>query len=934
MDYMKILDALKEKIYTSVAPLHAVFGLTSEPVPFEKRKDLIFHDLNIGDKWGNLWDCAWMRFTGMLPEQYSPDQAALRIDISGEGCIFEETGKPLRGITNMASDYDRTHGLPGKRVVRFSELGIIGHQVDIWMDCACNDLFGKDCGGRLLQAEIVVWDDDLRDLYYDTWVLHDAWISLKEGNVRDHLVLPAYERMEELFGLLEAEDYAGARRISREMITCGGCGNDVQTAVGHAHLDLAWLWPLRETRRKAIRTFSTMMRLMERYPDYTAGISQPQQFVWVKEDAPLLYQEIRQRVSEGRLEAQGALWVEADLNTTGGEALIRQCIYGRRFFDEEFGVKPDVAHLPDVFGFNAALPQILLGCGIDKLVTIKLSWNRFNRFPHSTFHWEGIDGSQVLVHIPPEGTYNSSGAPHSVLRTKEMNCEDGKVKNALLLFGIGDGGGGPGPEHLERIERMKNLAGFPQVIYGTEKSFFQRLEEEKLDLAVYQGELYLEKHQGTYTTRLYNKRHNRISERLLADAEYFACSAYVRNRAPYPRKALDELWKEVLLYQFHDILPGSSINRVYDECEARYPVIENKLRELIAYFTPERGEKGYALSNASAFSCSEDCIRGAEDGRIKIILKNCLLWIDSTGAVSLQKDTRAYADMSTGNIWAVYRDGGDAWDYEDGYKSRRMGEFECKSVKVGENSVTLRFEYGNSSIVQIVTPGPEGVTLRMDTEIDFREKHCLIANEFTDFAQVKEITCGIQFGSIKRTLLRENAIDKAKTEFCAQRFVDISDADSGFAILNDGIFGYSADGGLLRMHVLRNASFPSEYADTGVHRFAFELYPHASSFENSDVPYLAERVNSFEWPALPKPLFDLEGKVVVSTIKLSDDGKSVVLRFYEPSGIPASVSVRPTFACQGVRLAMLDETPLPDGVDLNDIQLKPFEIRTLLFDLE
>ena len=578
-DFQQALQELKGKIYKKVAPLEAVCGVTSEPVPYADREKLVFRRIGIGEKWGNLWDCAWFRFTGELPSSCSLRDAALRIDLSGEGLLYAEDGVPLRGITNVDSEFDRTHGYPGKRVVPFAELGL-GRKVDVWADCGCNDLFGKDCGGVLLQAEIVVCDHALRRLYYDATVLEN--LAASEGE-------EGLSRLDELFAAIARGEYAAAQSVASALLAQRGGAEKVFTACGHAHLDLAWLWPLRETKRKAERTFATALRMMERYPAYIAGFSQPQQFEWVKEHAPALYEQIRTRVAEGRLEPQGALWVEPDTNVTGGESLVRQCMYGRAFFGREFGKMPTVAHLPDCFGFSAALPQIFSQCGVDKMVTIKLSWNRYNRFPHTTFRWKGIDGSEILVHMPPEGTYNSAASPAALRRACENDREAGRVKTALPLYGIGDGGGGPGPEHIERLLREADLKGLPRVEFGTEEGFFGKLAAEHPPLKSYRGDLYLEKHQGTYTTRFYNKRHNRIMERLLADAEYLLCCAHVREGAAYPRAALEKLWKETLLYQFHDILPGSSIKRVYDECEVRYPMLEAELTELAETATQVTG---------------------------------------------------------------------------------------------------------------------------------------------------------------------------------------------------------------------------------------------------------------------------------------------------------------------------------------------------------
>ena len=255
-DFQQTLQELKGKIYKKVAPLEAVCGVTSEPVPYADREKLVFRRIGIGEKWGNLWDCAWFRFTGELPSSCSLRDAALRIDLSGEGLLYGEDGVPLRGITNVDSEFDRTHGYPGKRVVPFAELGL-GRKVDVWADCGCNDLFGKDCGGVLLQAEIVVCDHALRRLYYDATVLEN--LAASEGE-------EGLSRLDELFAAIARGEYAAAQSVASALLAQRGGAEKVFTACGHAHLDLAWLWPLRETKRKAERTFATALRMMERFP--------------------------------------------------------------------------------------------------------------------------------------------------------------------------------------------------------------------------------------------------------------------------------------------------------------------------------------------------------------------------------------------------------------------------------------------------------------------------------------------------------------------------------------------------------------------------------------------------------------------------------------------------------------------------------------------
>lgn len=310
-------------------------------------------------------------------------------------------------------------------------------------------------------------------------------------------LLPILYTLQKAFACLSdfsQEEFEEAHAIlQKELSKTGGTPTLSFNALGHAHIDLAWLWPIRETRRKGLRTFSTALEMMERYPDYVFGASQPQLYQWVKEDAPALFEKIRQRVQEGRWELQGGMWVEPDTNMPCGESLVRQFLYGKRFFREEFGVDVKTLWLPDVFGYTAALPQLIKKSGCDYFTTIKLSWSKVNPFPYHTFRWKGLGNCEVLVHMPPEGAYGSAALPHSFDFAAKNYREKGLCDTAMLLFGISDGGGGAGPEHLERLMREKNLQGLYPVEQKRAVDFFEHIAADQERYPFYEGELYLER---------------------------------------------------------------------------------------------------------------------------------------------------------------------------------------------------------------------------------------------------------------------------------------------------------------------------------------------------------------------------------------------------------------------------------------------------------
>jgi len=348
-------------------------------------------------------------------------------------------------------------------------------------------------------------------------------------------------------------------------------------SVGHAHLDTAWLWPIDESIHKCARTFANQLNLIEKYPQYKFGASMAQHYEFMKNHYPALFERIKDAIKKEQWEVQGGMWVEADCNLISGESMVRQLLYGKLFAETELGVDVKNLWLPDVFGYSAAMPQILKKAGIDYMVTQKISWNQFNKFPYHSFKWRGIDGTEVLVHFPPEDNYNSTLEPKSLKYAEDNFAEKDTMDQFLTLFGIGDGGGGPTEEMIERGIRQENLEGAPHVEFAMAKDFLNHLDEKQDHLKTWVGELYLELHRGTYTTQAYNKLMNRVMENTLHDVEIL-CSCVDLN--DYPAEELLKIWKTVLLYQFHDIIPGSSIAKVYEKSREVYPELLENTKKL------------------------------------------------------------------------------------------------------------------------------------------------------------------------------------------------------------------------------------------------------------------------------------------------------------------------------------------------------------------
>ena len=824
------LEQIAKRIYRPLSQLHIRAWWTREPMPFHDRRSGRELELSVGDKWGDLFDCAWFHFTGTVPPEAAGQEVVLLLDVNGELCVVDREGNPVRGLTTAQSGYDLSLGSPGKRVLRFLAQAKGGEQVDVWADAGCNDLFGNLRGnGTVAQAEVAVCDEAVLALYYDFEVLLDLLGVLPEASARYQQILTALTDAVHLLLGAEPGPVERARQALAPMLALQGGDPSLQiSAVGHAHVDLAWLWPIRETIRKGARTFATALALMERYPDYVFGASQPQLFLWMKERYPTLYHRFVEQVRAGRVEPQGAMWVEADTNVSGGEALVRQILLGKRFFREEFGVDLNYVWLPDVFGYSAALPQILRGAGVEYFLTQKISWNQINTFPHHSFHWQGIDGTTVLAHMFPEDTYNSPAAPRSLHKIETNYRDKGVSTRALMVFGIGDGGGGPGAEHLERLRRLGNLAGLPPVKQEPVVAFLGKWSTQADRFAKWVGELYLERHQGTLTTEAANKRYNRQIELALRTWEWDAVLAALRCGRAYPTERLMQIWREVLLYQFHDILPGSSIKRVYDESLARYEVLLSEVKGQIAdneaalarCIDTTGMEKPVVVHNSLSWARTAwlklaahwvqitvppmgyTCVdaRAAREDRSSVVatedrLENELLSVrfDEQGAiVSVYDKVLGREVISPGqraNRLAVYTDLGDAWDFPMDYAESTPRHMELVSVLPDVDGPRALVEHvyllGYSELVQQVSleAGSRAIVFR--TEARWRETASMLRTSFPVSVHAEEASFEIQYGHVYRPTHRNTTWDLARDEVVGHKWVDLSQGDYGVALLND-----------------------------------------------------------------------------------------------------------------------------------------------------
>lgn len=968
----KFSDRLFDLCYTKLADLHCEGYVTKEPLSFEKRLDGNYIKLSVGDKWAeNAFDCAWFHITGRLPKDCNNNDLVFVLNCGGEALIYDNNGIPVQSITCYSADFGAGLGTPIKQIIPVYDGLHRGEMVDFWLDCAANDLFGNmEKQSRIQALNIAKENKALRKLAYDVQALLGAYdcsasIEFKNeiGNSFDSL----------MNNPLFTEEWAeNACKILSQLLEKKNSDENTFTysAIGHAHLDLAWLWPIRESKRKAARTIATQIKNIEKYPDYIFGASQAQLYQWIKEGQPYLYKKVQDLAKTNNWDVQGATWVEMDSNLICGESMVRQFYYGKDFFKKEFNKDMKIFWVPDSFGYSGCLPQVMKLSDVPYFLTQKISWNVYNKFPYHTFFWKGIDGSTVLSHMLPEDTYNAPMRA-DLLTYGEKNYQEREISNiSMSLFGIGDGGAGPGYEHIERAYRYKNLKGLPKVRFEKSLDFFNRLDDKKTQYPTFEGELYLERHQGTYTTRADNKRYNRKCEFLLHNYEILYCLAKEKNiETPISINQLEQIWKEILLYQFHDILPGSSINRVYDECHKRYKIIENKMKNAVkllaeklfeaegfinfnsfSYEKPvEIDEKWYLCSIAplgfsninkmkpiTNFSaqCSADKI---ENDCVCVTFKNGVI----SSVYNKYLDREFVPENAVAGQISQYADDGDCWDIENcrcDYISTKQDAV-CIGFSVSAHGAmaqaVCKYKVDNCEIQQIfyILDGDATVYAKLDLNVNQQARMLRIA--FPTNIKADEGSFNIQFGHIKRKTTENNPVEIAQFEVSAHKFVDLSEKDTGLSLINDCKYGYRVKHGVIDMDLIRSPKGgPGKDVDQGKHTINYAIFTHKGQLSQETYKKAYElnnppiRINGIKSKTDSEVFYNTTNdSVILETIKYPANGNGIITRFYNSDENPQSacVSIK---GYKPIEVVNIPEEKIADKTDGN-LSLRGFELINL-----
>lgn len=542
--------------------------------------------IKAGASWGPAYRTVWFRASGSIPRSWAGRTVVAILDVGGERTIWKGN-QPVWGV-----DFAHDH-------YRISRAARGGEKVEVYVEAYGGNPDVRVHGippprqekpFQVGQVSLRTFDSQVWDFYLDCKFALALLKALPETDVARAHLLRGLNDAANSFDPNKRESLAAAKKLLREASAAKRVDRyHTLTPLGHAHLDTAWLWPLDITVKKMAHTASIQLALMEEYENYVFVHSQAAQYEWLENRYPRLFERIKDKVANHQWEPVGSMWVECDTNVPNGESLVRQFLYGKRYFAQKFDLDTKDMWLPDCFGYSAALPQILRSSGVDSFFTQKISWNQFNKFPHNTFWWQGIDGSRVWSHFPPSDTYTGSSDPAQLLRHLFDNKDSARCDYGLYVYGHGDGGGGPTPEHIEMLLRASRAPGLPQIEWRRAAEFFEEARTKSRDLAVWVGELYFELHRGTLTSQANNKRMNRVCEFLMRDAEWLACFD-PKFPTHYPAKECEALWKKLLLNQFHDILPGSSVREVYEESDRDYADISERANKLIAASLERQGQ--------------------------------------------------------------------------------------------------------------------------------------------------------------------------------------------------------------------------------------------------------------------------------------------------------------------------------------------------------
>ena len=992
------IRTLEKDFYEPLGIIPMEYFTTEAMLTPEQAQSHAFAPAHKGLEWGKMWEYAWFRGDICLDERAQGQCIVMDIRTGGEATLFVNgsafgTRRAEWVIVphHFICDQVLTRcAKPGEKYSLLLE-AYAGHDYPDAGGCATGPVRPGDFEDfdetalrqRCADSTYGVWHEEAYQLWLDVTTLRDALKVLPETSLRTVEIEEALERFTLAVDFEQPlpdrlKDYVQARALLRPVLEAhNGSTAPRMWAIGNAHIDLSWLWPYRETERKVARTFAQQIRLMEMYPDYKFIQSQPQAYLICKEMYPELYARIKEKIRQGQWIADGGMWVEPDTNMAGGEALIRQISFGKRFYQEEFGVDSQLLWLPDTFGYSAALPQILTGCGMKYMTTQKIFWtyNGGERFPYHYFTWQGLGGFKITSFLHMD--YTSRTDAETVSKRWTERVQQRGVTDFLLPFGYGDGGGGPTRDHIEYALREKDLEGIPQVRMEAPQTFFESCLAQGAPQNTYVGELYFACHRGTYTSQAAVKKGNRRAEIALREAEMW--SALAAGKADYPYDTLENAWKLTLLNQFHDILPGSSIARVYEEAKARYAIVDKDTAAVAAtarkaltagegrtYFNSlswnrralVKTENGYAFADIPACGFTARVDAGAPERPVTVEaadgcarLDNGLIrfTVNALGEITACADETGRSFLSApGNRLHLYKDVPrifDAWDIDSMYQEQEIPLSAEGRLTVTESTpfrceVTIERRVDSSVWTQRISLTAEQRQIDFNTHVDWHEKHRLLKAAFPTGVHAEMGVNEIQFGYMSRPTHRSRLYDKDRFEVCNHRYTALYDQGHGAAVLNDCKYGVSMEDDTIALTLLRAPKSPDFNADQGEHTFAYSYYVWEGSLADSGVARAGYELNvpvaSAEGTAQEASLLRVDNpNVIIDAVKLADDQSGdLVVRLYESMNAACSVKLfcalpyTAAYECDMLENPRTEAAREGDAVRLN---VGGFEVKTLRF---
>ncbi|EHB62747.1 alpha-mannosidase [Paenibacillus lactis] len=897
----KLLNKRNQFTLTKLSSIDFSGFTTTEQLFIHEMDGRPWESIAPGQRWGENWGYGWFRTTIVAPEEAECKRLVAMLDFGSEATVY------INGIVSGAMDLNHHY-------VTLTRSAKAGEAFEIVAEAYAGHADSQPTFG---ESHLCILEEEVYQFFIDLECLYDLRNHLDAKSLRVAEIDRCLTRVFATIDLTLRQEPLCAnvkqcRSLMEPLLSCeNGSTAPTLYLMGQSHLDVAWLWPIAETKRKIARTLSNQLALMEEYPEYTYTQSQPYLFQLVKTLYPELYARIKQAVKEGKIIPEGSMWVEPDTNLPSGESLIRQALHGKRFFKEEFGVDNEMLWLPDVFGYSGNLPQIMKGCGIKYFGSVKLFGtydNIADPFPHNTFLWEGIDGSKILTHLLNYGDYYPIRiSPSFLIHQWNDRVQFEGISTRLTQFGHGDGGGGSSRDDLEFMRRLGNLEGVPKTKHGSPIEFFEDQIEKGIPDVKYVGELYYPAHRGTYTTQAIIKKLNRKAEIGFREAELWGAAAELLNNRKYPYEDLDRLWKVLLLHQFHDILPGSSIHRVHEEAQLELKELNQNVYDMASdarYALTDDDASRVTVFNSLSWPRKElvalpAVVHGISDGngavmpvqlhegvRYAEVEAPSMGWttykvepeaadVPSASAVTatvsrmenewiaLEMNERgeltAIFDKETGTEWAadccnvmrMYRDQNsdfDAWEIDRRYRLAPIELNESAKASVTANgplfaNIRIERELNQSTLVQDIRLRAGSRRVEFLTTIHWREKNKLLKVDFPVRIHANESLQEIQFGYVKRPNHASRPHDADRYEVVQHKWSALAEANRGFALLNDCKYGISVDDNTMSLTLLRAPTWPDETSDQGTHHFTYGFTFWNGAFLGSPVVREAYELN-------------------------------------------------------------------------------------------